>query len=152
MESPIKEIVIFVLSGGLTGGIIKLSKELRERVAQKKKEKLDEQQAHLSQTVEIRRIENESDDAAWRRMREMLDQLQKEIQRLRDEAETNRHTSLSGATVQNWFRQFRKHGIEIDKLETQIIRELPHSELRKQISDLKASYDELGNRMPGNNL
>lgn len=149
MESPWKEIIIFIFGGGLITAIIALSKEIRERVAEKKKAKKEEDQNHLSTSVEMQRLENESDEAAWNRLSEMLKQSRAEEERLRNELSSVRDTSsLSSATITRWYKCYRELGVKIDKLETQVAREKPHPELIDYLTDLKNKYDELGDKMP----
>lgn len=149
MESPYKEIFLFVFGGGLITAVIAASKEIRERVAEKKKQKAAADDLHLSNAVERQRLDNESESAAWQRNLEMLERSQREEQRLRLEIEQLRGaSSMSSLTVTQWYKCYRELGRKIDKHETQIAREIPHRELADSLLDLRRKYDELGEKMP----
>ena len=138
MESPYKEIIIFVLGGGLISALIAVSKEIRERVAEKKKQKALDSQS----SIDLQRVENESDDALWIRLNDENKRLNAELKELRDSP------SLSFTTKTNWYKCYRELGARISGLEMQILKELPHTDLMTGHEELKKKYDELGEKMP----
>lgn len=149
MESPYKEILIFVFGGGMITAIIAVSKEIRERVAEKKKQKTVDEQQHLSNTVELQRLENESDEAAWKRLNSMLEKSEAENDRLCKELEKLQGSpSLSETTKTRWYKCYRELGAQIGKLEMLIIRQAKPDGLLTSLEDLKKKYDELGEKMP----
>lgn len=124
-------------------------KWLSEQIEAKKKERKEKAEQKLHETLEFKRLENESEDAEWKRVTEMLKTSREEEERLRHLlAECREGSSLSGATITKIYLSFGKLEQAITQLEWMIAKEKKYDPLIIPMAILKERFEDLQQKLP----
>ena len=156
MESPYKEIVEGIVGGsvlaslmGTIKAIVEVYKILAERIEVKRKEKKAVAEQHLSQNIEMRRLDRETENVSYERLCSLLEKSEKEEERLRGELEKVQATSeLTDGEIMKIYQAFRALGKAIDTVDWIIAKKDGCADLTEPLENLKKKYDELGERLP----
>lgn len=141
--------MIVLLSGGATTLFVTLLNIIISRIDKRKEARAAAKALDISQSAEMMRLENESDEKVlaelWKINTERFD----EIQRLNAEIRhIKEHDTLSSPTISKLYTQMRRLGREINTMDFQLSKIGIPPELAKQIEAVKREYDELEKSLP----
>lgn len=148
-ESPYKEIIIALVSGGFVGGLIQFLKFITERIDAKRQEKLEERRQNITEAAELQRIEIQGGEAVEAALWKLLEEKKAEIVALKDELKRcNDGNSLSQPTLTKIYAAVRKLGRQINNLDWLVAKEETHGNLAIEMEILKQNFDELEKILP----
>lgn len=149
MESPYKEILIAVSSGGIVTALIGGVKLVSDLIEKRQKEKQEKKSLDLSAAAELRRLEHEHGNDVNAELWRIIVDKQNEIVKLKQEIQDlDTMDSLTRPVVLKLRKAARTVGSQIEILISLVVKETAHKDLLKEIEILEQNYNELENQLP----